>query len=223
MQKYLIIIASWFVTGCQHQYTVFPEIDETTAKSVVAVGYFRRGSYLPEDAMCSFVYEGDEIIVCGDPPPMALHFRVSSTLAGPEAPHQLVTFTTSHWGKDIINFGSKHPYLLHLLTNGDEFVTPRYEMTALAIDTRGNWAIPMESRTNTPTWLPCKAPQFVVSEIEFTGPRSVISFDFEDLTDSEQDELEEYWRMSDNVGTMYRGVYMDDLERELEECTPDEE
>jgi len=62
--------------------------------------------------------------------------------------------TTSHYGMSELElFGSK-PVLISLLTDGNEFVMPRYAMAGLTEDKQGNLYV-LVLRQQPIWWLPC--------------------------------------------------------------------
>jgi hypothetical protein len=74
----------------------FPEIDERRMREVVAVGYFESGAYLPDDGECrglGFLVEGEnggeDEVMCLDPPPLRIRFRLLEVLYGPHLPSWL--------------------------------------------------------------------------------------------------------------------------------------
>lgn len=209
MKRVSTLIVSVLLTGCATQYADFPDIDDATSEYVVAAGHFISGSYLPKDPKCrSAEY------ICLDPPPMALRFEVSESIYGPRVPSRLVTFTTSHFGKSGIDFGVDHPYLLLLITNGEEFVTPRYHMKRLAWNSRDQLAAPLSAPTDSIWWLPCSISQ-PVSNIRFDGPREAIQIEIDHLSDDELYEVRDFVRVHETKATIKKGVYVDDVERRL--------
>ncbi len=209
LKRFLMLAATAFLTGCAVQYTEFPDIDDAKSEYAVVAGHFIGGTYLPEDPECQ---SGEYI--CMDPPPMALRFNVSDSIFGTRVPSRVVTFTTSHFGKSGIQFGVDHPYLLLLVTSGEEFVTPRYHMKRLAWDSRDQLAAPLDSPTDSIWWLPCSVSQ-PAGDIRFDGPRDVIRIEIDHLSEDELHEMREFVRVHGATATIRKGVYVYEVERRL--------
>ncbi len=209
MKQISMLVVTVFLTGCATQYTEWPDIDDSKSEYAVVAGYFVSGTYLPEDPVC----QSPEII-CMDPPPMALRFRVSESIFGPQVPSRVLTFTTSHFGKGGIDFGVDHPYLLLLTTDGEDFVTPRYHMKRLAWDSRDQLAIPLHSPTDSVWWLPCSV-SYPASNMRLDGPRKAIRIEVDHLSDDELNKIQGFVRVHGDTATIKRGVYVDDVERRL--------
>ena len=209
-----ILVLSTSISGCAAKYSEFPHFDDGESEYAVAVGHFVSGIYLPENPFCgSSPSEGIEVI-CMDPPPMALRFEVSDSLFGPPIPKRIVTFSTSHFGKDGLDFGIDHPYLVLLKTNGEEYVTPRYRMEPLAWDVRDQLAIPLDSPSDSIYWLPCEVSQ-PATEIRFAGPRKLIRFNVEHLSEEELQEMQGFVRVYNDSAAFQRGVYVDEIQRRM--------
>lgn len=215
MKQLLMLFLPVFLAGCAVQYSEWPGIDDATSEYAVAAGYFVSGTYLPEDPTCNTEQPDGTFILCMDPPPMALRFEVSESVFGPAIPSRVVTFTTSHFGKSGIDFGADHPYLLLLITNGTEFVTPRYHMKRLAWDSRDQLAAPLDSPTDSIWWLPCAVSQ-PASDIRLIGPRNAIRIKGDHLSEDELQEMRDFVRVHGATATIKRGVYVDDVERRMD-------
>jgi hypothetical protein len=189
-------------------------MDDATSEYAVAAGYFVSATYLPEDPICYTEQPDGTILLCMDPPPMALRFRVSESLFGPTIPGRIITFTTSHFGKSGIDYGSDHPYLLLLITNGVEFITPRYHLKRLAFDSRDQLAAPIESPTDAIWWLPCSVSQ-PASDIRLVGPREAIQIEVARLPDDELRETRDFVRVRGDTATIKRGVYLKEVKHRL--------
>ncbi|MDJ0711778.1 MAG: hypothetical protein QNJ14_15415 [Woeseiaceae bacterium] len=209
MKHISLLVVTVLLTSCATQYTEFPDISNAKAEYAIVAGHFTGGTYLPEDPKCQ---SGEYI--CMDPPPVALRFEVSELVFGPRVSNRVVTFTTSHFGKSGIDFGVDHPYLLFLITNGDEFVTPRYHMKRLAWDSRDQLAAPLDAPTDSIWWLPCSVSQ-PASDIRFSGPREVVRIEVDHLSDDELREMRDFVRVQGATATIKRGVYVDDVGRRL--------
>ena len=98
----------------------YPEIDTTTARTVLAVVEVRETGYLPE------------FPVCGDPGVWCLHspswFRadVRTVVHGEALPPQIYAATTSHYGPVAEEEDFGKPMLMLLRTDGESLVMVRY-------------------------------------------------------------------------------------------------
>jgi hypothetical protein len=127
------------------QFPVFQEYTEP----IVVVATARPGKYLPAFDEC---VEG-----CLDPPPFWFEVKVASVVFAKreeKLPGHLYAATTSHFGMSTIGeFGSK-PLLILLFSNGKDFVMPRYALSELVRDKKGNLHLPVLWPEAT-WWLPC--------------------------------------------------------------------
>ncbi|MEL7022624.1 MAG: hypothetical protein AAGL69_02690 [Pseudomonadota bacterium] len=162
-----LIVLTLLLSSCA-TIDEFPVLDDAETNYLVVAGHFIGARYLPYPPECS---SGEYI--CLDAPPMALRFAVDATLYGSRPPMQLVTFTTRHAGKEGLDFGPEHPYLLLLKTDGRHFVTPRYSFKRLGWDVRDRAALPLKTAHRPIRWLPCDV-NHLVQEIRFQHSESGI-------------------------------------------------
>ena len=143
----------------------FPIFDRESAKPILVVATVRPGKYLPEFAECS-----NPDTICMDPPPFWFSARVKSVVHGTKTPSRLDVATTSHYGMSELELLGSQPLLLSLLTNGSEFVMPRYAMAALTEDKQGNLHV-LVIRPQPIWWLPCSVTELrqEISPDDFPG------------------------------------------------------
>lgn len=127
----------------------FPAFTRESAKPVLVVATVRPGKYLPEFSECS-----NPNTICMDPPPFWFKARVMSVVHGTSTQRRLNVATTSHYGMSELELLGSQPLLISLLTDGNEFVMPRYAMAGLTEDKQGNLYM-LVLRSQPIWWLPC--------------------------------------------------------------------
>ncbi|MFL6659745.1 MAG: hypothetical protein ACJ8GW_16815 [Massilia sp.] len=125
----------------------FPHIDKARASHLLVVAQVSLGGKFPQWPECA---TGE--VICIDPPPFWITLAVETTVSGQPAPTTLNAATTSHNGMD--QFGSAGPYLIALVTDGVDYVMPRYQKEALVRNKAGNLYLPLLSEEK-PYVLPC--------------------------------------------------------------------
>jgi hypothetical protein len=129
----------------------FPTFNRDSAKPALVVATVRPGKYLPQSSECS---GSDLNTICLDPPPFWFKARIKSVIHGASTPPRLNVATTSHYGMSELELLASQPLLISLLTDGNEFVMPRYAMTGLTEDKQGNLYV-FVLRQQPIWWLPC--------------------------------------------------------------------
>ena len=128
----------------------FPAFPRESAMPALVVATVRPGKYLPQFPECS----GSNLnTICMDPPPFWFKAKVESVVFGASLPTRLNVATTSHYGMSELEL-FEQPLLISLLTDGKEFVMPRYAMTGLTQDKQGNLYV-LVLRQQPIWWLPC--------------------------------------------------------------------
>jgi hypothetical protein len=128
----------------------FPAFSRESAKPALVVATVRPGKYLPQFPECS---GSDLNTICMDPPPFWFKAKVRSVVHGASIPTRLNVATTSHYGMSELELFDK-PLLISLLTDGNEFVMPRYAMAGLTKDKKGSLYV-LVLRQQPIWWLPC--------------------------------------------------------------------
>lgn len=154
----------------------FPSFDQESAIPIVAVATVRPGEYLPQFPVCS-----KPNTICMDPPPFWFNARIMRLVHGPTIPTNLGVATTSHYGMSELELIGAEPILLYLLTDGNDFIMPRYAMAGLTKDNEGALHI-LVLRSPPIWWLPCSIselrreidPQEFPADIEI--PREDMEF-----------------------------------------------
>ena len=175
-------------SACRTVDVPYPVLDEARAQQIVAVGYFSRGAYLPEDPTCGAMQPDGTELLCLDPPAMRLRFNLSKVLYGASLPRSFYVFTTSHNGLEMMEFGEAYPYLVLIETDGESYLIPRYQLRDLARDDRGRLAVPRWPDGYLPSWLPCDV-SYAETPIAFTGPASRIRIALRELDTCPEDPL----------------------------------
>lgn len=129
----------------------FPNFQRENATPLLIVGTVRPGKYLPQFGECA-----DPDTVCMDPPPFWYEVEVSAFVHGAGVSKPIAVATTSHYGMSEFEHYARTPFLISLLTDGTNFVMPRYAMAGLVADSSGELHL-LVLRTQPLHWLPCSA------------------------------------------------------------------
>ena len=145
-----LVLAAWFAgaAGAGTKALVFPEFDEADAHHAFVIAELRPGPHFPRDPDCD-----RPDVLCMDGPPFVLEATVRSQLSGAPLPREMSLATTSHYGnsKYVADHG---PYLVRVLTDGRDYLMPRYAAAKLVEDRLGRWHLILH-REQLPWWLPC--------------------------------------------------------------------
>lgn len=129
----------------------FPDIRTESARPLLVVASVRPGAYLPQFPECS---KPDTL--CMDPPPFWFKAKIDSVVYGGRVPARLNVATASHYGMSRwADFGAQR-FLVSLLTDGRDFIMPRYAMAELTEDNAGNLHLIVLHKQPI-WWLPCSA------------------------------------------------------------------
>lgn len=133
--------------------TKFPTLGRESAEPMVVVATVRPGKYLPQFAECA-----DPNTVCMDPPPFWFKANVVDVVYGKGVPRRLSVATTNHFGMPVMEMFGRKPILISLLTDGREFLMPRYAMGELTRDKSGSFHL-VVLRSEPIWWLPCSVSE----------------------------------------------------------------
>jgi hypothetical protein len=130
----------------------FPLFPREAAAPKVVVATATAGEYLPMFDECA-----DPDVICMDPPPFWFNADIESVVYGEDVASKLQVATTSHYGmSDMIEIAGSEPSLIALLTDGKDYIMPRYAMAGLEKSKDGRWYLLVLSREPI-SWLPCSA------------------------------------------------------------------
>lgn len=127
----------------------FPDIPIKSAQPLLVVASVKSGDYLPQFPECS-----KPDILCMDPPPFWFKAKIDSSVYGSPVPSRLNVATTSHYGMSRWADYGKQRFLVSLLTDGRDFIMPRYAMAELTEDNTGNLHL-LVLQKQPIWWLPC--------------------------------------------------------------------
>lgn len=206
----LIVVASLLVASCASLPDTYPELDETRTTDAVAAVRFGTGAHLRQFPECS---EPD--VICMDPPPFRLRARVVAQLYGPPLPRTLWFASTSHYG--IPRHDAGRLQLVHLVSDGDTHVMPRYHRDEVGRDASGELMMPVYPHEIP--WLPCGTHAIRV-EADFRMPRDRFSEPASPyLLEQAKEHPEFYIADRTHVRPRY-GIRMDDLAKFLSDRQP---
>ena len=129
----------------------FPDIRTESGQPLLVVASIRPGGYLPQFPECE-----KPGTLCMDPPPFWFKAKIDDSVYGSDIPPHLNVATTSHYGMSSWADFSVPRFLISLLTDGRDFVMPRYAMAELTEDKAGNLHL-LVLQKQAIWWLPCSA------------------------------------------------------------------
>lgn len=127
----------------------YPEFSRESAAPMVVVATVKPGKELPQFDDC-----GKPTVVCIDPPPFWFKASIQSVVYGKRLPRSLNVATTNHFGMAEYELFKSASFLLLVLSDGKEFVMPRYAMEGVFKDKRRHFHMPVYQPAPI-FWLPC--------------------------------------------------------------------
>jgi hypothetical protein len=151
-----LLVATSLLSGCRTSAGVFPENYAEFTEPSIVTGQFLSARYLDEFPWCAADYQApdDEIIICMDPPPLALRFRIDQVLYGAPRDGIITVYTTDHFGRLSYRDRLGRAYLVNLVSDGTSFIMPRYQNEPVSEDIDGHPIVAVWDAFNIP-WLPC--------------------------------------------------------------------
>ena len=143
-------LAAFALSGCASTPRAFPKIDEGDSPPLVVAGKVVDVRWLPQFPECF-----DPEIICMDSPPFELVIEVRSVVYGKLSANRVIAATTSHYGARMYHAQPQPLRLFHLVTDGEDYVMPRYENVPLVRDVKGVPLLPVLGR-GIDSWLPCE-------------------------------------------------------------------
>ena len=142
--------------------SAYPEMDESEISRSLVVAKMKPGAYLPAFPEC-----GRPDIICMDPPPFWLDAHVLSVVHGDIKAVDIAIASTSHYGMPEEN-DPTIAYLIPVVTDGRQFIMPRYAQARLYEGQQGEYYLPVLASPFY--WLPCSVEKV---GREVTGLRRV--------------------------------------------------
>ena len=202
---FLLIASSAF--PCFSNEDSWPKFDTELAEVVVLSGYVSGGKSLP-DEYPSECNNGEWI--CMDPPPIKFAIEVSEIVYGEVNVEAIQAFTTSHYG--LSQFEDDESYLFFLLTDGKDFILPRYHFMTLSYSEEGEEVLPVINLDDEfPGWFPCGVKS-LTKEINYGEPFDNVLLPIEIFEEDELEKIKDFSHISKYAVRLLKGIELNDLE-----------